>query len=80
MSKDLRVGNGTKRFGKRQGPPRLATVGANVTHEEKDGIDLSLEQAGFPNEAEGVRGVLFAFRDDASVRDAVATYRRRQAA
>lgn len=79
MSKDLREGKASTRFGKRQGPPRLATIGANVTDSEKDGIDRALEQAGFPNEAEGVRGVLFAFRDSASVRDAVAIHRQQAA-
>lgn len=78
--KELGVVNGTDRYGRRQGPPRKATVGANVTGTEKEGIDSALAQAGFRNEAEGVRVVLFAFRDTAAVRDAVATYQRQQAA
>lgn len=77
--KDLEVSNATDRFGRRQGPPRLATLGANVTDEEKDGVEAALAQAGFPNAAEGVRAVLFAYRDEATVRDAVSKYQRRAA-
>lgn len=55
-------------------------MGANVTPDEKNSVDAALAQAGFPNEAEGVRVVLFAFRDEAVVRDAVANYKRRMAA
>lgn len=80
MPNDLQTGKGSIAFPKRQGPPRKSTLGANVTASEKLEVDDALAQAGFRNEAEGVRVVLFAFRDEAAVRDAVAKYRRRMAA
>lgn len=48
----------TSLFQRRLGPPRDATVGASVSQEEKDEIELALSRQGFRSASEGARSVL----------------------
>jgi hypothetical protein len=60
----------------KQEAPRKSIVGGSVTDDERNRIVASFEQAGFRTVSEGVREILLAHVESASVRDAVAAWRR----
>lgn len=48
----------TSPFRRRLAPPRAFTVGASVSGEEKEEIELALHRQGFRSASEGARSVL----------------------
>lgn len=61
MSKQTLSRNSTPPFQRRQGPPRLLTVGASVDAEEQVTIYNAIHDAGFKSASEGARVVLLAW-------------------
>lgn len=61
MSKKTLSPKTTPPFQRRQGPPRLLTVGASVDANEQTDIYNALHDAGFKSASEGARVVLLAW-------------------
>lgn len=56
----------------RKDDPRTTTAGTSLSPGERDGVYRALQSGGFRYPGQGIRAVLFAYRDSAEVRDAVA--------